>query len=294
MSGLRIPRPLAALVRSPTGGTAFIVCLAVAALAIVAPQLYTEQAAVTDVVHATQVGGPGHPFGTDSLGRDIFLRTLVATRLSLGMATAAVALAVLAGGAVGLLVAAAGRRLRRVGAVAIDVTLTFPDILLAVVAVAIFGVGVKGAILAVAAAFAPSFARLTFTLAASIAGLDYVAAARATGVGPLRVLGRYILPNVADSLTVLGFSALGQALIAISSLSFLGLAVQPPDYDWGSMLTEGLRSVYLTPAAAIAPAAMIAGTGLALALLGDAVARAVNPMLWSRPTPSARRLVRQR
>ena len=105
--------------------------------------------------------------------------------------------------------------------------------------------------------------------------------ARVLGVDRLRLLRRHVLPNIAETLTISVFSTTGAALIAVSSLSFLGLGVQPPRFDWGRMLVEGVESFYETPVAALAPAVMIAATGLALGFFGEALARAMNPLLWS-------------
>src|SRR5262249_34569293 len=114
-------------------------------------------------------------------------------------------------------------------------------------------------------------------------GRDYVAAARVLGVGHVRLLWRYVLPNLADTLVTALCAGAAATLLAVSSLSFLGLGGQPPDFDWGRMLVEGVQSIYESPVAALAPAVMIAGTGLALGAFGDALARAMNPLLRSAP-----------
>ena len=166
------------------------------------------------------------------------------------------------------------------GATAIDTMMSFGDILLGVVVVAIIGVGAKGAVIAIGVAFTPVFARFSFSLVSSIMSRDYIAAAQVVGVRRRSLLGRYVFRNISDSLAVTCFSAVGESIIALSSLSFLGLGVQPPSFDWGQMLTDGVRNFYLNPWAALAPALFIAITGLALSMFGDAIARASNPMLW--------------
>jgi len=285
------PRQVArAFAASPTGIVALVAVGAIVALALVGPGGFGPQATTVDVAHANQGASAAHLLGTDNLGRDILARTLAATRTSVALAALAMALAVGAGTAIGLAVAASPPRLRRVGETAIDTMMSFGDILLAVVVVAIVGVGATGAVIAVGIAFAPAFARFTYSLARSVIARDYVAAARVTGVRGRRLLARYVLRNVVDPLTIAAFTALGDCVIALSSLSFLGLGVQSPTFDWGQMLIDGVRSFYLNPWAALAPAALIAFTGVAFGLFGDAVARAANPLLWhDRP-----RLLRRR
>jgi peptide/nickel transport system permease protein len=267
--------------RTPTGPLSLAGLLVIVTVAVVAPITLGNRAARLDVPDAAQGISSAHWLGTDSLGRDILARTLVATRLSLELAVFAVALAAVVGGASGCLVAISGSKARRAGSAVIDATLTFPDILLAIVVVAFLGVGARSAALAVGVAFAPGFARLANTLAASVAGREYIAGARVIGVTKWRLLTRYVLPNIADGLAVAASSTLGQGVIAISSLSFLGLGVQPPQFDWGSMLTQGVEAIYITPAAALAPAFMIGFTGLVFALLGDAIGRSLNPVVWN-------------
>jgi ABC-type dipeptide/oligopeptide/nickel transport system permease subunit len=196
-----------------------------------------------------------------------------------------------AGGLIGGLLAAAGPRVRKIGGGIIDLMMGFGDILLAVIVVAIVGVGVKGAILAIAVAFAPHFARFTFSLVDSIMVRDYIAAAQVVGVGRAGIAGRYVARNIADSMAIVTFSAIGEGIIAMSSLSFLGLGIQSPSFDWGQMLTLGVKNFYINPYAALAPAVLILITGLAVGLFGDALARAVNPVLWSqKPSLFAGRL----
>jgi oligopeptide/dipeptide ABC transporter ATP-binding protein len=137
----------------------------------------------------------------------------------------------------------------------------------------IFGVGTTGGLVAIGFAMAPGFARLTHTVVARVAGLDYVAAARIAGVGRFRVLVRHVLPNVAEPLVVNATVAAGGALLAFAGLSFLGLGVQPPDYDWGRLLGEGIGGIYVNPEAALAPGVAVVVAGLAFNLFGEVVAK---------------------
>ncbi len=127
--------------------------------------------------------------------------------------------------------------------------------------------------LALGLAFAPGFARLTQTLAASVAGRDFVGAARILGIGRFRILSRHVLPNIAEPLIVNATLGAGGALLAFAGLSFLGLGVQLPAYDWGRMLGEGVNDIYINPMAALAPGLAVVLAGLALNLTGEASAQ---------------------
>lgn len=282
-------RMVSAFLWAPTGIVSAVTLTALLALAVMGPDGFGANATQLDVANASLGRGADHPLGTDGLGRDILARTLAATRTSIGLAVLAVTISVVAGTMIGGLLATSGARIRRIGGSIIDTLMSFGDILLAVVVVAIVGVGAKGAVIAVGVAFTPAFARFTYSVVSSVMVRDYVAAASVVGVRRSVLLRRYVLLNIVDSLAVTGFIAVGESIIALSSLSFLGLGVQSPDFDWGQMLTDGVRNFYVNPWAAVAPAVMIAGTGLVVALFGDALARAVNPVLWDeRPRLLAR------
>jgi len=274
-------RILAAFLRTPMGVVSAVLLAAILVLAIVGPPLFGGEAETVDVVQANEGPSAEHLLGTNALGQDILARTLAATRLSLLLALGATALAAVVGSLAGALIASAGPRLRRLGAGVIDATLSFGGILLGVFIVAVIGVSALGAMVAVALAFAPAFARFTYSLVVSVNARDYVVAARVVGVGRRGLLTRYVFPNVADSLVVATFTTIAESLIAISALSFLGLGVQYPEYEWGAMLAKGVQAFYITPWAALAPAIMITITGAAFALFGDALARAANPLLWA-------------
>lgn len=269
------------LFRSPSGVIATLLILGLAALAFIGPSGFGPAATTVDMLRASEGPSADHLLGTDGLGRDILARTLAAARLSLALGVSAVAIAVVLGSLIGALLAASGRRVRTIGATIIDTMLSFGDILLGVVVVTILGVGAQGAVIAIGIAFTPIFARFTFALVSSTVARDYVAAARVLGVRRRSILSKYVFRNVSDSIIVTSFSAVGEGIIALSSLSFLGLGVQEPQFDWGQMLTDGVRNFYLNPWAALAPAILIGVTGLALSMFGDALAKATNPLLRS-------------
>src|SRR5262249_26260031 len=277
--------------RTATGATAATLLAVVLLFAVLAPVIWGDRAAAFDTAHILRGPSSAHWAGTDNLGRDIFFRTLVATRLSVMLALASTAIAVVAGLLLGAAPLLLGARLGRLVTAVINIAVAFPGLLLALSFAVIFGVGAKGAVLAIGLAGAPSFARLTQTLVASVVERDFVAAARIVGVGRMRVLLRHVLPNVGEPLVVNATIGAGGALVAFAGLSFLGLGVQAPSYDWGRMLGEGLNALYVHPLAALVPGAAVVLAGLAFNLFGEAVASAIGlrtPIAVAGRTPRSR------
>jgi peptide/nickel transport system permease protein len=274
MKGGRLRRALA----TPTGMAAALVIVAMLVLAIIGPLVWGNQAAAINVPDALKGPSGQHLFGTDQIGRDIFARTMAATRLSLELAVLSTLIAVGIGIPVGITQAVLGPRLRRLVAGVISAAVAFPGLLLALFVNTIIGIGATGAVLGIGIAMIPGFARLAQTLSASIAGLDYVAAARILGISRIRILFFHVLPNIAEPLTLTGTMSVGWSLLGISALSFLGLGVRPPAYDWGSLLGSGLQYVYENPLASLGPGALIVLAGLAFNLAGETLARVQGGM----------------
>jgi peptide/nickel transport system permease protein len=265
-----------AVLRTPVGIGAGLLLAAVLVLAIIAPILWTDRANAVDTDHILEGASSQHWVGTDNLGRDLFYRVLVATRLSIELALAATAISVVLGLLLGTAEVVVGRRVGRLVGAVINIAVAFPGLLLALFFAVIFGIGARGAVLAVGIAGAPTFARVSQTLVASITERDFVAAARVAGVGRFRLLFRHVLPNIAEPLIVNATIGAGGALLAFAGLSFLGLGVQPPRYDWGKLLGDGLAGIYLNPVAALAPGIAVIIAGLAFNLFGEAVAKGIG------------------
>jgi peptide/nickel transport system permease protein len=280
-----------AVLRTPVGAGAGLLLLGVLLLAVFAPVLWSHQANAIDTDHLLQGSSAEHWLGTDNLGRDIFYRVLVASRTSILLALLATAIAVVTGLTLGSAPAILGKRGGRIATAVVNIAVAFPGLLLALFFAVVFGVGAKGAVLAIGFAGAPSFARLTQTLVAGVAERDFIAAARIAGVGRFRMLVRHILPNIAEPLVVNATVGAGGTLLAFAGLSFIGLGVQPPAYDWGRMLGESLSGIYVHPAAALAPGVAVVVAGLAFNLFGEAVAKGFGVQVprarWTDRTPEA-------
>jgi ABC-type dipeptide/oligopeptide/nickel transport system ATPase component/ABC-type dipeptide/oligopeptide/nickel transport system permease subunit len=266
-----------------------LVMLAIVALvAIFAPILLAEQATGLGSGPPNSGSTPEHPLGTDTLGRDMLARTLVATRPTVVMAIIATVLAALAGIGVGVAVWLAPRRVREFGLRCIEFAVSYPTMLVAIIIAAILGQGIVQVVVAIAVANIAGFARLTANLAARIASSEYVTTARLMGVPTTRVATRHVLPNMAEPTLILIAGAFAGTLVEISGLSFLGLGAQSPAFDWGTLLNEGLSKIMVNPIVIVGPAFALTFTSLAALLVGDGLAAAANP----RSNSTQARLVR--
>lgn len=268
-------------VETAPGAVGAAVTLILVCVAIAAPMIWSTTASTLHMEIANRGPSGSHWLGTDDLGRDVLLRTLVATRLSLWMAAVAAGLAATIGVPLGVGFALLGRRGRRFAGRLVDASLAFPPMLLAIVVVVIVSPGVTGALIATGISHCPLFIRLTNSLALSVASRDFILSSKALGVRRFRMLRSHILPNIAEPIVIACASTVGASLVSISALSFLGIGVQQPRYDWGALLNEGFKQFYVAPAAALAPATAVALAGLAIGMLGDGFAHALNPRVWT-------------
>jgi peptide/nickel transport system permease protein len=288
----RTTRGWSRVVRSPLGLVAAALLLAVVALAVLGPIVWGTDSEAVDTGNILAGPSAAHWAGTDNLGRDILARTLVAARLSVVLALLAVAIAVVAGLLLGAAPFVLGGRAGRLVSAAVNIAVAFPGVLLALFFAVVFGVGATGAVLAIGLAGAPAFARLVHTLVSGVAARDFVAAARVAGVGRGRILVRHVLPNIAEPLVVNATIGAGGALLSFAGLSFLGLGVQSPAFDWGRLLYDGVGALYVNPAAALAPGVAVLLAGLAFNLVGESVAKAlgvpVSTGSWAVPGAATR------
>ena len=264
--------------------------------AVAGPAIWGDAATTTDISSRLLGASAAHPFGTDELGRDILARVLVATRLTLLLTLGATAIALCGGIVFGLVASILPKHPRRLFTGLLDILLAFPWLLMVLFFTVIWGATATGAMLAIGFAGIPSFARLVYNLAASVSGRDYVRAARVVGVGPIGVLLRHVLPNIANPFFVNAAATASVTLLSFAGLSFLGLGVQAPEYDWGRMLQEGILRIYVNPLAALGPGLAVVLAGLVFTMVSEAVAgsrgagfRAVAARAAGAVTISARR-----
>jgi peptide/nickel transport system permease protein len=256
-----------------TAGTWVIIGLLVviAATALLAPWISPYSPTATS---QAQLAGPSpqHWFGTDQLGRDIFSRTLWGGRVSLLSAALAVAMATVAGTALGLIAGYSHRLVSSTIMRVMDIVLGFPALLLALLVLATAGGGMLPEAIAISISFVPAFTRVVYLSSLSIKQEGYVTAARLSGLRAGTIMRKHILPGVRPEVVVIMTSAFGWAILLASTLSFLGLGVHPPTPDWGADLNAGQSYLVDGWWISVAPGAAITISVLLVNLLGDHLA----------------------
>ncbi len=223
--------------------------------------------------------GPGHLFGTDILGRDMLTRVLFGGRLSLITGIISVSFALLLGVPMGVLSGYYGGLTDRLIMRMVDLMLTFPGILLALVIVAVLGPSLLNAMIAVGISASPTYARVVRATTLAAKTEAYIEAARALGCSSLRIILRHILPNTVAPLIVLGTLGVAGAMISAAALSFLGLGAQPPEPEWGALMSEGRSYLRVAWWMTAFPGFAIMLTVLAINLFGDGLRDALDPRL---------------
>jgi peptide/nickel transport system permease protein len=218
-----------------------------------------------------------HPLGCDDLGRDVLSRLIYGARVSLPLAIAVVALSAGVGTLVGGIAGLAGGAIDAALMALADILLAFPGFLLAVAIVAVRGPGMANLVVALALIGWVGYARLARGETLRIVREPFVEAARAGGAGPVRLLGRHVLPLVARPAAVQAALGLGGVVLAEAGLSFLGLGVPPPAATWGGMLRDGAQNLLDAGAIAIAPGILIALAVLGAQMLGDGLGAGRDP-----------------
>lgn len=265
------------LFAAPGAMVGSLVIVAILLLAVLAPFIVPYDWNATSQCRRLAAISGDHWFGCDLFGRDIFSRVLVGTRYSLGMGVSTVAISLVFGALLGVVIGYAGGRVDQVGARLIDAMLCFPPIILAILIVAVLGVGLWNAALAVGISGIPRFARVTRAATLSIAERDFVEAARAIGSSAPRVVLRHLLPNLGPTLIVIGTLDLGSAVLFTATLSFLGLGAQPPTPEWGAMLNAGREYVRYAPWTMVFPGLALFLTVMAVNLVGDRLSAVLDP-----------------
>jgi peptide/nickel transport system permease protein len=245
--------------------------LVVTLAAIFAPIVAPQDPNALNLLDGLQNPSWAHLLGQDASGRDLLSRLIWGARLSLLGPCAVVALSLVVGVPLG--VVAGWRRgfIDTVVSRVSDALLAFPPLLLAIVIAAAFGAGFVTAIVAIAITYMPLLARVVRGLVLVEREKPYVEAFRCHGFGTFAVVAKHVYPNVSAKVSVQAAVSFGYALIDLAALSFLGLGVQPPTSDWGSMLAEGRSSLLINPTEVIVVALTIALTVLSINVLGDAL-----------------------
>lgn len=262
--------------RHPTARLGILLLLFVVSTTVLGSIFYSGDPFTTHPTEILQGPSATYPLGTDQLGRDVLARVLHAGLLSIPLGMMAITGGAIVGSAIGLVAGFVGGWVDTVISRIVDVLLSFPGLLIALLVVAILGPSSMSAVLAVSITATPSHARVVRSTVLSLRSAQFVEAARVSNTGTPAMIRRHILPNVRDAILPLFVIAMGNGIVVLAALSFLGIGVQPPQADWGVMLTDGVRSIYTAPLVALAPAFMMYTTILGINLLGEGLGEVLS------------------
>ncbi|HEY8823531.1 MAG TPA: ABC transporter permease [Candidatus Limnocylindria bacterium] len=263
--------------RSGAVGLATLICFAL--VAALGPFVIPFDATRQDLRESLLAPSALHPLGTDQLGRDVLARLAFGARYSLTLGVAAVIVGLLVGVPIGAVSGYLGGWFDLLVQRVTDAFLAFPGILLALVLVASLGVGLENVVIAVGISSMPGFVRLVRASSLRARELLYVEAARSVGAPGGLIVRRHVLPNAVPVIAVYASNQVGAAILVAAGLGFLGLGIQPPTPEWGTMLAEARNSIFSYPNLATFPGLAIALSVLAFNLLGDALRDVLDPRL---------------
>lgn len=230
-----------------------------------------------DLSTAIQPPGPGHVFGTDKLGRDIFTRVIYGARVSLTASFSVVILIFVIGTVLGILAGYFGGAVDAVIMRIADMLISFPGLVLAMAVAGIMGASIRNAVIALAVVSWTKYARLARSLVMKIRDRDFVAAAVVTGSKTPYILLHYMLPNVLPTLVITAAADIGSMMLELASLSFLGFGAKAPAAEWGLMLNEGRAYMQAAPWLMVFPGIAIFITVVVFHMLGDGLRDILDP-----------------
>ncbi|MFD1991540.1 ABC transporter permease [Paenibacillus nicotianae] len=248
-------------------------------LALLAPLISPYDYKAQVLSERLQAPSATHWFGTDDLGRDILTRTLYGARISLWVGFVSVIGSIIIGTFLGILAGFYGRWVDMLISRVFDILLAFPAILLAIAIVAILGPSLQNALYAIAIVNIPTYGRLVRSRVLSLRQEEFITAARATGVRDVRILFRHILPNSLTPIIVQGTLGVATAIIEAAGLGFLGMGAQPPEPEWGKMLSDSRQFIQTAPWTVIFPGVSILLTSLGFNLMGDGLRDTFDPRM---------------
>ena len=262
--------------RLAVAGAAVILLFYLAAL--LAPLVAGHDPLKLDLAHAFgPPGAGGHPLGTDNFGRDLLARLIYGSRISLTAGLLVVAISASIGTVLGLLAGYLRGWVDVLIMRLVEVFFAFPFLVLVVAVIAVLGPNIVNVVWVLGLVSWPIYTRLVRAQVLSLRGREFVEAARATGSGPARVMFRHILPNSVTPILVTATFAVPQSILALSALGFLGLGVQPPTPEWGTMINEGKNYILQAPLLIFWPGLAIMLVVMGFNVLGDGLRQALDP-----------------
>lgn len=264
---------------NPTTLAGALICLAILLAALLAPWIAPHDPTEQSILDRLQPPGGDFLLGTDQFGRDILSRLLWGARISLSVSLSAIAIAMVIGGAIGMVSGYVGGRFDLFVMQVMDVLLSFPSLILGLIVVALLGPELVNLIIAIALTAIAPFARIARAPTLALKERAFVEAGRALGYSHGRILFRHILPNITSEVMVMGTLWLATAVRVEASLSFIGLGVKPPTATWGGMTRDGFENILDAPWLAVFPGIAILLLVLGLNMVGDGLRDATDPKL---------------
>lgn len=278
VAALSAPKGIAGRALGNRSLMAGLVILAVIILvAVLAPWIAPFDPNDQDPVLSLGAPTAEHWFGTDFFGRDVLSRVIWGARVSLFVGAVSTAISMLVGGSIGIISGYLGGRFDQTVMAVMDVLLSFPQLIMGLIIVALLGANLGDLILAISITAVPPFARVARGPTLSLKERDFVEACRALGFSNGRIMLVHILPNVLDDLIVMGSLWLATAIRTEASLSFIGLGLPPPTATWGSIIREGFENLLDAPWLAVFPSLAVLVVMLALNMIGDGLRDATDP-----------------
>ncbi|MBA8880968.1 ABC transporter permease [Phyllobacterium myrsinacearum] len=268
--------PMLKAIASVKGSIAGLYLLFLIGGALFAPWLSPYPYDQQDLTIMNQPPSLTHLMGTDEFGRDVLSRMITGARTSLSVSVTAIGVSVLSGLILGAACGYFGGAFDRVVMIGVDLTWSFPEILIALMLVAIIGPGLQGVVLAIAIAYLAQFTRLTRTQVMVLKGETFVEATVNLGAGHTHILFAHLLPNALAPVLVAAMLATGDAIILEATLGFFGLGAQPPTPSWGAMMSSGTAQLFIAPWVILLPGLAVALTVIFLNLFGDAIITALD------------------
>lgn len=250
--------------------------LVILAVALTAPWITPFDVTIQDLANSNAAPNWPHLMGTDEFGRDVLSRVMYGARTSLSVSATAIGFSMIVGMALGAAAGYFGGLFERAVMTVVDLTWSFPDILIALMLVAIIGPGLSSTMFAIAVAYLAQFTRLTRAQIVQLKRETFIEATINLGATPGHILLRHLLPNAVAPVIVVGMLAIGDGIILEATLGFFGLGAQPPTPSWGAMMSSGTAQLFLAPWVIIFPGLVVAVTVIAINLFGDALIRALD------------------
>lgn len=258
------------------GGPSAAILIGLVVCALFAPMIAPFAYDVMNLPSANLEPSFVHLMGTDEFGRDLMSRIIHGARVSLGVAVSSIAASVVIGTVIGGLAGYFGGWIDRALMAISDLTWSFPEILIALVLIAIIGPGLGSTAVAITVGYFAQFARLTRAQIMALKEETYVEAARNLGASDLSILFRHLIPNAMIPVLVAGMLATGDAIILEATLGFFGLGAQPPLPSWGAIMSSGTAQIFIAPWIILYPGLAIAVTVVSINLFGDALIDALD------------------